>query len=60
MKHGGKYDLVKMDYSASSSNVDKVESIVPIKKESETGRQHLSQCRNQGYIKNKKIFNSSL
>ena len=34
LKHGGKYDLVKMDVSASSSNVYKVESIIPIKKES--------------------------
>jgi len=34
LKHGGKYDMVKMDYSASSSNVDEVDSIVPIKKES--------------------------
>ena len=33
LMHGGKYDLVKMDHSASGSNVDEVDSIVLIKKE---------------------------
>ena len=33
MKHGGKYDLVKMDHSARGSSVDEVDSIGLIKKE---------------------------
>jgi len=34
VKHGGKYDLVKMDYSTSSTSTDEVD-FKPVKKESE-------------------------
>ena len=34
-KHGGKYDLVKMDYSTNNANTDEVDSKPAVKKEAE-------------------------